>query len=237
MIAWPALDLRGGRAVQLVGGDPARERVGLNDPLAVAHHWANAGFRVLHLVDLDAALRQGSNRSVIEPLLASTSASVQVGGGVRTDEDVSTLLSAGAARVIAGTRALEDRRWLCAASRTWPGRVVVAADTLDGHIVTRGWRTHTPVRTTDFLASLADVALAGVLVTDVGREGSLRGVDAKLFATFAQNTPHPILAAGGVATLVDLRILADAGVAGTVIGMALYTGGVDARAAALEFPA
>jgi phosphoribosylformimino-5-aminoimidazole carboxamide ribotide isomerase len=235
MRLYPAIDLRGGRAVQLVGGVPGSERVSLPDPIAVAERWIEVGFRALHLVDLDAALGEGDNQDAIGALLAAAQVPVQVGGGVRDDAAAARLLDAGAARLIAGTRAVEDPAWIAALAERWPGRVCVAADTRDGRVVTRGWTAGGRLEPAALLARLDTLPLAAVLVTDVSREGQLRGIDADHFATLAAATRHPLVAAGGITSLDDLRALDAAGVAGAVVGMALDTGAIDARAALQEF--
>ncbi len=239
MIAYPAIDLRGGRAVQLVGGRPGTERVSLPDPLAVAHRWKRAGFQRVHLVDLDAALGTGSNRAAIEEILQYGEMEAQVGGGIRDDEAAAALLEAGAARVIVGTRAVEEPDWLEALAARHPGRVLLAADVrgaaLADEVVIRGWTAGAGVGIGKLLARLTALPLAGVLVTDVGREGSMLGIDALRFGALARATRHPLLAAGGIAAIGDLRALAGAGVAGAVLGMALYAGGVDAVDVAREF--
>ena len=235
MIAYPAVDLRGGRVVQLVGGRPEDERVSLPDPVAVARRWVADGFRALHVVDLDAALGSGSNRDAIFAILEQVDVPVQVGGGVRDDESADTLLKAGAARVIVGTRAVEDHAWLETLAARWPGRIVVAADIRDGIVVTRGWTEGTGLEATNFLERLDPLPLGGILVTDVSREGRMQGADADRFAALAAATRHPLLASGGIRDIHDLHELARRGVAGAVLGMALYTGALDPRATATEF--
>jgi phosphoribosylformimino-5-aminoimidazole carboxamide ribotide isomerase len=235
MIAYAAVDVRGGRAVQLVGGVPGSERISLDDPSAVAEHWIAQGFRALHIVDLDAALGSGDNRAIVDRIITAAGVPVQVGGGIRTEQAVAAWLNAGAARVIVGTRAVEDPDWLRTTAAAWPGRLLVAADVRGDTVVTRGWTSASGVAIEAFLGSLAPLPLAGVLVTDVAREGRLEGINATRFAELVAASPHPLIAAGGIAGLDDLRALERAGAAGAVLGMALYTAAVDARAVAQEF--
>ena len=249
MNIWAAIDLRGGEAVQLVGGDPSVEPVRLPDPAAVAERWLDAGFRHLHVVDLDAALGDGRNDEAVAAIAAVVRARrtargatavehervtasppeaglplLQVGGGLRDDDAVARILELGADRAIVGTRAVEDRPWLEAAAERWPGRLVVAADVRDREVVSRGWTEGTGQDALGFVALLDPLALAGILVTDVGREGRQEGVDDALFADLAGATRHPVTAAGGVTSRADLEALAGAGIDGAVLGMALYTG-------------
>lgn len=226
MKVWAAIDLRAGEAVQLVGGDPGDERVRLPDPAGIARRWLEAGFSHVHVVDLDAALGEGHNAEAIEAIAAAVDgrAVLQVGGGLRDEEAVDRVLRSGADRAMVGTRAVEDRPWLDAAAARFPDRLVVAADVRDGVVVSRGWTESTGQDADAFLTSLDPLPLAGVLVTDVGREGRQAGIDAARFRRAAAATRHPVIAAGGVTTAADLAALRGADVAGAVLGMALYSG-------------
>lgn len=237
MIAIPAVDLRGGACVQLVGGSYDDERVRLDDPVGVARSWAEHGFRHLHVVDLDAATGRGSNERIVHEILSTfdLDMEVQVGGGVRSAAAVERLLDEGAVRVVVGTRALEEPEWLAETSNAHPGVLVVAADVRERRIVTRGWARTLPRDVLDVIDELNDLPLAGVLVTAVHREGQLQGTDLFLMEDVAELAHFPVYASGGVTTMHDLRSLADRGIAGAVIGMALYTGALDARAVAQEF--
>ena len=235
MIAIPAIDLRDGACVQLVGGSYERERVRLDDPAAVARRWYDDGFRRLHVVDLDAATERGSNARVVQQILATSPASVQVGGGVRTTEEVEALFAAGARHAIVGTRAIEDREWLAEIVARYPGAIIVAADVRGRAIVTRGWRATLSTDVMDFVREIEALPLAGLLVTAVHLEGEMRGPDLALVEAISTSTAIPVIASGGVGTIDDLRALAQRGAAATVIGMALYTGAVDPRAVAAEF--
>jgi phosphoribosylformimino-5-aminoimidazole carboxamide ribotide isomerase len=235
MIAIPAVDLREGACVQLVGGSYDHERVRLENPVVVARQWRDAGFSRLHVVDLDAATGAGNNDDVVAGLLDTPPMQVQVGGGIRSDERARALLDAGASRVIVGTRAVEDSAWLASLARAFPDRIIVAADVRERRIVTHGWARAQAREVTEFVDGLAGLPLAGVLVTAVHREGRLAGTDLPLMTELAGGTALPIIASGGVSTLEDLEALASAGVFAAVIGMALYTGAIDPRAAASAF--
>ncbi len=235
MIAVPAVDLREGRCVQLVGGRPERERLSLPDPVAVARGWTELGFRSLHLVDLDAALGLGENRTLVREILREVRAETQVGGGVRDAAAVASLLAAGARRVVVGTRAVEDPLWIEELAARHPGALMVAADVRNGEVLRRGWTEGSGLPLPEFLAALRDLPLAGVLCTDVGREGRLAGVDPVTVEAALEAAGHPVWIAGGIRTLEELRTLASMGAAGAVLGTALYTGDLDPAAAAEEF--
>ena len=235
MIVYPAIDLRHGQAVQLVGGRVDEQKVAIPDPLKTAQRWLDCGFKALHVVDLDAALGHGNNRVAIGEILVAATVPVQVGGGVRNDDDVADLIEAGAARVMVGTRAIEDRGWLTRMARQYPAQIVVAADVRGDHVVTRGWTNQTTISAETFIRELDDLPLAGVLITDVGREGQMIGIDVAKFENLVRRTVHPLLAAGGIRDLDDLRALDAVGVGGAVLGMSLYVGAIDPVAAVAEF--
>jgi len=235
MIAIPAVDLREGRCVQLVGGEYSKERVRLEDPIAVAREWARLGFQRMHIVDLDAATGRGSNMAVVRELLRETSLETQVGGGLRDTDAVERALADGATRVVVGTRAVEDPDWLAELAHEFPEEIVVAADVRDRKVVTRGWRHTLAQDVVDLVEELNALPLAGLLVTAVHKEGRLAGTDLPLMEDVADASRHPVIAAGGITRVADLRALADRGVAAAVIGMALYAGTMDARLVAEEF--
>ncbi len=224
----PAVDLRGGRCVQLVGGSYDREMVSLDDPVAVAKRWADEGFTMLHVVDLDAATGRGSNAETVERIIETLGTPVQVGGGIRTAEQVQKLLEIGAARVVVGTRAIEDRQWLQQISAANPGRVVVAMDVRDKSVVTHGWQQSRENDITAEIIALSDIPIAGLLVTAVHREGQMRGPDVSLIREVAKLSSSPIQASGGIRSVADLHDLQEAGASSAIVGMALYTGALSA---------
>lgn len=235
MIAIPAVDLRDGACVQLVGGQYAQERVRLDNPIEVARSWERYGFNRLHVVDLDAATGRGSNMRVVRDLLADAGVPVQVGGGVRSSEAVEDLLEAGASRAIVGTRALEEPEWLAELAARHPGEIIVACDVRERRVTTRGWAHTLPLDILDVVEELASLPLGGLLVTAVHREGQMQGTDLPLMEDVVEASSFPVFASGGVATMEDLRALEHRGLAGVVIGMALYTGALDPVVVAGEF--
>ena len=235
MIAIPAVDLRGGSCVQLVGGDYADERVRLDDPYSVAREWARQGFTRLHIVDLDAATGRGDNASIIRDILRDSDVPVQVGGGVREESRIERLLDDGATWVVVGTRAVEDEDWRIEMAHRFPGRLIVAADVRERRVVTRGWAETSTLDVVDFVGELSALPLAGILVTAVHKEGRMEGTDLPLMEDVADASVWPVLASGGVTSIEDMRALEHRGLAGAVLGMALYTGEIDARRLAEDF--
>ena len=235
MIVVPAVDLRGGHCVQLVGGDYADERVRLDDPRGVAREWARIGFSRLHVVDLDAATGRGHNNDVIREILRDAAAPVQVGGGIRQESQIDRLIDDGASWVVVGTRAVEDEDWRVEMAARFPGRLIVAADVRERRVVTRGWSETSSIDVIDFVESLRALPLAGILVTAVHKEGLMDGTDLPLMEDVADASECPVFASGGVTTTDDLRALEHRGLTGAVLGMALYTGALDARRTAEEY--
>jgi phosphoribosylformimino-5-aminoimidazole carboxamide ribotide isomerase len=237
MLAIPAIDLRDAHCVQLVGGDYSKESVRLDDPVAVARQWTAAGFSRLHVVDLDAATGRGDNRDTIRDLLRTPRVPTQVGGGVREEEDVRRWLDEGADWIVIGTRGVEDPTWLAEQAALAPDRLILAADVKDRQVVTRGWATSTKRTVEDLVGDLEGIPLAGVLVTAVHKEGKMKGTDLALFDEVCAIAPWPVIASGGIGSMLDLRNLEDRGVSAVVLGMALYTGALDPRVVAEEYAA
>lgn len=238
----PAIDLRDGACVQLVGGSYADERVRITDPIAVAEHWTRLGFERIHLVDLDAATERGSNRETVSAILSSltcvATVRVQCGGGVRDFAAIDDLLDIGVSEVVLGTRAVEDRVWLEEAVTRYPYRIVVAADTTGRRLLTRGWSATDARNVLDFIDELGSLPLAGVLVTAVDREGRLEGPDLPLMREIVVRGTHAsqrLQASGGVRDVRDIRALAELGVSAAIVGMALYTGELDPQTIIEEF--
>ena len=230
----PAVDIAGGQAVQLVQGVAGSEKR-FGDPVEAALRWQDAGAEWLHLVDLDAATGHGTNFPLIRDMLTEANVPVQVGGGVRTDDRVEDLLAAGASRVIVGTRALEERDWLADLVHRHPGEIVVACDVRERRVTTRGWAHTLPVDILDVVEELSGLPLGGLLVTAVHKEGQLGGTDLPLMEDVVEASGFPVYASGGVTSIQDLRALEHRGLAGAVIGMALYTGALDPVVVAGEF--
>ena len=235
MIAVPAVDLREGRCVQLVGGCPEEERVSLPNPTGVARQWRALGFSTLHVVDLDGALDRGDNLDLVARIASEAPGDLQVGGGIRDDDTAAEVLATGANRIIVGTRAVDDPAWLSGLADRYPDQIMVAADVQDGRVLRRGWSEASGLEVVPFLETLASLPLAGILCTDVGREGQVKGIDRGSVEEVLSAAQHRVWISGGVTTIDELRFLRKHGAAGAVLGMALYTGVLDAHQVAEEF--
>jgi phosphoribosylformimino-5-aminoimidazole carboxamide ribotide isomerase len=222
---YPSIDLRGGRVVRLHQGDFDQETVYDDDPVAVAQSFEAAGAPWIHVVDLDAARRTGSNREVVVAVARAVSVPVQTGGGVRD----ASLLDDGVARIVLGSAAIEDPELVPRLADAYPQRVAVGLDHWDGEIKFRGWEEGSGRRLLDVAAELALPGVAAFVVTDISRDGALVGPDVEGLAQFHAATPVPVIASGGVASLDDLAALRSLGLAGAIVGKAIYEGrfGVD----------
>jgi phosphoribosylformimino-5-aminoimidazole carboxamide ribotide isomerase len=221
MIVIPAIDLRAGRAVRLLQGDPEAETEYAGDPVDVARRFQEEGARRLHVVDLDAALGDGDNREMIEALCRSTQVPVQVGGGIRTHEEIERVLSLGAKRVILGTAAALDPPFVRRAVEEHAEAIVVSVDVRGGRVMVRGWREEGP-ELREALPSLDEAGAPRYLVTSIARDGTLKGPDLRLYEEVLAITDTPVIASGGVRDADDIWALRDIGCEAAVTGKALY---------------
>jgi phosphoribosylformimino-5-aminoimidazole carboxamide ribotide isomerase len=220
MIVIPAIDLRGGRAVRLVRGNPDEETTYADDPVAVAERFQEEGARRLHVVDLDAALDEGSNADAVKAICHAVAIPVQVGGGLRSLEAVGSILETGAARAILGTAAA-DPRFVTRAVEEFAEHVVVGVDVRGGRLMVRGWTEEGPALD-EALAALDEAGSPRYLVTSIARDGTLEGPDVALYGKVLKLTDRPVIASGGVRDANDVWALRDLGCEAAVTGKALY---------------
>jgi phosphoribosylformimino-5-aminoimidazole carboxamide ribotide isomerase len=224
VIVIPAIDLLDAKAVRLHKGQYDAVTVYDDDPAARARAWRGQ-VPLLHVVDLEGA-RQGHpvQSDVVRAIVDAFGPGVEVGGGVRTRESFEAALALGASRIVLGSAAIADRDMVRALAVEHPGVVVVAVDARDGFVAVDGWTRPTRVRALDLVRELGDVPLAGVLYTDVSRDGTRSGPNVDMTAEIAACTPIPVIASGGVGSLDDLRVLASRGIPACIVGRALYDG-------------
>ncbi len=232
MILIPAIDIQGGRCVQLRQGVKQSASVYGDDPVAMAERWTGLGARRIHVVDLDGAF---AGRRVNAGLVRGISAvagdvPVQVGGGIRDLEEIESYLEAGVSQVIVGTRAIEDPTFLEAAARRFPDRVILGLDARAGRAATAAWDDTSDTRALDVAARVAELALFAIVFTDIERDGMLTGINADATADVARASGLPIIASGGVRDEDDLRRLRALRLdqlLGVIAGSALYEGALD----------
>jgi phosphoribosylformimino-5-aminoimidazole carboxamide ribotide isomerase len=198
------------------------------DPVQMARRWVGQGATYLHLVDLDGA-REGCpvNATSVRAIVEQSGVPCQLGGGLRTTADIDLALGWGVARVVLGTAALRDPAWLRDLCTNRPGRIVLGIDARDGLVATEGWLEVSRMPAVDFARHCADWPLAAVVYTDISRDGMLAGPNFAAQAEMARAVPLPVIASGGVTTVDDVRRLAQLGLAGCIIGRALYEGRLD----------
>jgi phosphoribosylformimino-5-aminoimidazole carboxamide ribotide isomerase len=221
IVVIPAIDLRGGRAVRLLQGDPTSEIAYSDEPIEVAARFQEEGARRLHVVDLDAALSQGNNRRRVEDICRSVQVPVQVGGGMRTHEDIDEVLELGASRVILGTAAATDPAFVRRAVEEHAEAIVVAIDVRGGNVMVRGWQEEGPPLE-EAIPGLDDAGAPRYLVTSIARDGTLKGPDKTLYERVLELTDTPVIASGGVRDADDVWALRDLGCEAVVTGKALY---------------
>jgi phosphoribosylformimino-5-aminoimidazole carboxamide ribotide isomerase len=225
MQIYPAIDLRGGQCVRLRQGDYKQETVFGADPAAMAKRWVEEGATYLHLVDLDGA-KEGKpvNGESVQAIVAAVKVPCQLGGGLRTEADISLVLSWGVARVIIGTKALQSPAWLDEMAAKFPNRIVLGIDAKGGQVATQGWLDVSTTSALELARRFENLPLAGLVYTDISRDGMMQGVNAPAMAEMTAATKLPVIASGGVTTLDDIRVLAAIPMAGCIVGRALYEG-------------
>lgn len=237
MNIYPAIDLKDGKCVRLLKGRMEDATEFNPDPADQARRFAEAGFKKLHLVDLNGAFDgRSTNADAVSAALAATDAPVQLGGGIRDLAGIEAWLERGVARVILGTLALRDPDTVKAACRAHPGQIVVGIDARDGKIAVEGWAEQSDMAVLDLAKAFEDAGVTAIVFTDIDRDGALQGVNAEATAELADAISIPVIASGGVAGIEDVRrlkALSHTGIEGVIIGRALYDGRVD-PAEALE---
>ena len=232
MIIFPAIDLRGGKCVRLIQGDFDKETIYSDDPQATALKWQSMGAKFLHVVDLDGA-RAGSpqNLDAIKKILDAVTIPIEVGGGIRTLDDMEKLLSLGVRRVILGSVAVENISLVEDAAKKFGDKIVVGIDARGGFVATHGWEKSSAVKAEDLAKKIVAVGVETIIYTDISKDGMLSGVNAAAFAELEKISGAQIIASGGVKSIEDIRALKAAGIAGVIVGKAIYTGALDLKLA------
>jgi phosphoribosylformimino-5-aminoimidazole carboxamide ribotide isomerase len=238
MILYPAIDLKEGSCVRLLRGEMSAATIFNDDPTVEARRFAEAGAAWLHVVDLDGAFAgEARNGAAVEAILEASPAQVQLGGGIRSRAAIEAWLGRGVARVVLGTVALTDPALVRAACRAWPGRIALGIDARDGRVAVEGWARTSDISAIDLALAFEDAGAAAVIHTDIERDGALQGVNVAATASLARRLKTPVIASGGIASLADIEALKAHerdGIAGAIVGRALYDGRIDlARALAL----
>lgn len=230
MIVYPAIDIRGGQAVRLVEGDYNQETVFDADPVDAAKRWHEGGATWIHIVDLDGA-RDGirANSAAISRIRDSVPLKLELGGGLRTMEDIHAVADLGIERMIIGSAAISNPSLVSESVRIYGERIAVGLDARNGKLATRGWTDQTDV---DAIATAQQFATEGVqhfIFTDIQRDGKLEGPNIEALQAMIDAVPANIIASGGIGTIQDVEAVRNTGAAGVIIGAALYRGTVDLK--------
>lgn len=223
----PAIDLRNGKCVRLIQGRYHTQITYKDDPVAQAAEFLEAGARWLHIVDLDGA-KEGRpiNADVAGKIARDVSMKVELGGGIRDEESIRQMLDMGLTRLILGTSAIRQFEWFSEMTRMFPGRLVLGLDARGSALAVAGWLEKTGGKLLDFARQAAQLPLAAIIYTDISKDGMLSGPNLQRTKELVQSVPVPIVAAGGVTTVEDVKNLKKTGVAGAIIGRALYEGAI-----------
>jgi len=229
MITIPAVDIKNGKCVQLVQGKPGTEQVVIDNPVEVALGWQEKGAEMLHLIDLDGAFGDNRrNQELIASMVEELSIPIEMGGGIRSKEDVTKLLNTGIERVILGTLAMENPDIVTELSKEFASeRVMVALDSKDNQVVVKGWTEKTSKTVPQMGRIMEEAGTGRILFTNVDYEGLLEGFQVDPLLKLLEAVDIPVVYAGGVSSLDDLKVLSDTDVYGVVIGSALYRGKID----------
>lgn len=225
MRIWPAIDMRGGKCVRLQQGDYARETVFGDDPLEMAQRWIGEGSDCLHLVDLDGA-RDGKlvNGDAIQRIVNGVEATFQLGGGIRDEEAIRSLLEIGLDRLVIGTQALKNPDWFREMANRYPGKLVLGIDAKDGFVATDGWLETSRTSAIELARQFESEPVVAIVYTDIARDGMLSGPNFSAMQEMQEAIDLPVVASGGVTTANDVRQLAQIPMDGVIIGRALYDG-------------
>jgi len=228
MIVIPAIDIKNKKCVRLLRGDPNHETVYLADPIYQAKIWEKEGAKRLHVIDLDGALEgKTRNMDVIQRIINAVNIEVQVGGGIRDNRTIRALRNRGVKKIIIGTAAIENKKFIKNLCKIDPNNVIIAIDAADGYVAKNGWKEITKKRAIDLLKDLEEYNIQEIIYTDILRDGTLEGPNYDALETILTVTDIPVIFSGGITTLDDINKLKEfesMGLKGIIIGKALYEG-------------
>ena len=235
MIIIPAVDIKKGRCVRLFQGRMDKETVFSDDPAAMAKRWGDEGAEIIHVIDLDGAIKKSpQNLNSISNIIDSVNAHIQVGGGIRDKKTVGLLLDLGAERVIIGTEAIKNSNFVKEACKAFPGRIIVGIDARNGFVAIEGWTKTTKTKAVDLAKQFEDCGVAVINFTDIHRDGMQTGPNIDETRLLAEAVSIPVVASGGVSTIEDIKNLLplkEVGVVGIITGRALYSGSLKLKEA------
>jgi len=229
MIIYPAIDLKDKKCVRLYKGDFARQEVFNNSPLDQAKKFEEFGFVNLHIVDLDRTLDSNkSNLSSVKEIAENTKLRIQVGGGMRTLEDIEEVLNLGVENIVMGTAAVTNPKLLKEVCSKFPNKISVGIDVRRGFLALKGWTDQTELSVESFIETIKDLKIKSIVFTDIDKDGTKEGVNLKETLKLAELSSIPVIASGGVANINDvIQIKESKKIKGVIIGKAIYDGSID----------
>lgn len=231
MIVFPAIDIIKGKCVRLAQGQYDKITIFSDDPVNMALQFQKAGAEYLHVVDLDGARGESNNREIISNIAKLLDIPVQTGGGIRTMADIDEVLNLGLARVILGTSAVKNPDLVAEAIKKYGDKIIVGIDAKDGYVAIEGWEKTSSFKALEFAAKMEALGVSTIIYTDINTDGMLAGPNMYAMKEMVNEVSMDVIASGGVASLKDIRKLKETGVAGVIVGKAIYTGDVDLKQA------
>lgn len=230
MKIFPAIDLYDKKAVRLYKGDYAQMTIYSENPIEVAREFEKAGAQYIHMVDLEGA-KNGTtpNLDIVKEIANNTGLFVEIGGGIRSMEVVKKYLDNGVGRVILGTSAVTDEKFLTEAVNTYGEKIAVGADVKDGYIAIKGWVEKSEYSLEDFLLKMEKIGVKTIICTDISKDGAMKGTNLELYKSLNEKYSLDIIASGGVSTIDDIAALKEMDMYGAIIGKAYYTGAIDLK--------
>ena len=221
MLLIPAIDLRNGKVVRLYKGDYNKEKAYSQTPLKIANGFAKSGVQRIHVVDLDGAKGDGTNRRTILEMAKQTSLMLDTGGGIRSLKDIEELLEGGIKRAVLSTIAIEQPEIVIQALKRYPGRITVGVDALDGFVKVRGWLSTSKINAFELIQKMIAIGVDEIIYTDISKDGTLEGPNFSIYEKLS-SLPVKVIASGGVSSLADLKKLKSLPLSGVIVGKALY---------------
>ncbi len=232
MKIFPAIDIFDGKAVRLYKGNYNSMTIYSSDPVGVSERFKESGAEYIHVVDLQGAKDgESKNLHIVEEIIKKTALFVQIGGGIRNMDSIKRCLDAGVSRVILGTSAVTDEKFLATAISEYNDKIAVGADIKDGYVAIKGWTENSALSYDEFFEKMVDVGVKTMICTDISRDGAMKGTNLGLYGELKKYKEINVIASGGVSSLDDVTALKNIGVYGAIIGKAYYTGAVDLKKA------
>ena len=230
MIIFPAIDIKDGKCVRLIKGDFNQMTSYKNSPCDQAKIYSQSGFRNIHIVDLDGALQgKSSNSNIIKEILKNFKLKIQIGGGIRTIDDINNWIKSGVDKIIIGTAAIENKNLLKTACKQFKNKIALALDVKDGFIFLSGWKKQTNILATDFVKEIENYGVSRIIYTDINKDGTKKGPNIKDTIELSNKAKIPFIISGGISSIEDIKkikSLNNSNIEGVIVGKSIYDGDI-----------